>query len=1086
VARHEAAPYVRWPSIHGDTIVFTSQDDLWLVAAAGGVPRRLTAGSGAASHPFLSPDGRLVAFVGREEGEAEVHVMPAEGGDSHRVTYGYAPVTTTGWTPDGRIIFSSAARQPFPGRHELFTVAPSGGTPSRLPWGPARDVAFGPSGRVALGRHTADAALWKRYRGGRAGQIWVDARGDGTFQPLQVSGNLSRPMWLGARLYFLSDHEGVGNLYSCEADGSDLVRHTDHVEYYARNAATDGRRIVYHAGGDLYLYDPNTAEARRLDMAPHAARAGRQRRFVEAGRYLDGYAVHPEGHSLLITSRGKPFAFGAWEGPVRQLGIRDGVRYRLATWLSDGRRVVMTSDAGGEEELEVADAAGDEAPRRLEGLGLGRVEQLAVSPVAATALVVNHRQEVWAVDLDAGTARQLDRSEQGGVRGVDVSPDGRWAAYALDVNRKQSEIRLCELATGEVTAATVPVLRDTRPTFDPTGTYLYFLGERVFDPVYDNLGFDLGFPRGVRPYVILLSQDTRSPFLPEPRAPGEDNGRPKDRADTSAAPASETPAEADDAAPRPVRIDREGLQERVLALPVPEARYVQLAAIDGGVLLSRLPIEGSLRRTPWAEEAEGKATLEFFDLKELKLDTLVSGVSGFDLSLDRRTLVYRSGRRLRVLRAGKKPEEKADSEPGRRSGWVHLGRVKVSVDPPAEWHQMLREAWRLMRDNFWTPTLSEVDWQRVYERYAPLLERAAVRSEVSDIIWEMQGELGTSHAYERGGDYRSEPHYPQGYLAADTVFDPAGGGYRIVHIVRGDPWSEGEDSPLRTPGARIAEGDLLVGIDGQALSAEVTPERLLVNRADAEVSLAVEGAGGRRHVTVKALSSETRARYREWVMRNADRVHEASGGQVGYLHVPDMMSRGFAEFHRGFWTEALRPGLVVDVRHNSGGHVSQLLLEKLMRRRLGYSVPRHGQATPYPQDAVLGPIVALTDESAGSDGDIFSHSFKLAGVGPLVGRRTWGGVIGIQARHPLVDGTMTTQPEFAFWFEDVGWGVENYGTDPDIPVDNTPADHAAGHDRQLERAVEVALSLIAEQRPQAPQFRDRPAKPLPDRLPPRA
>ena len=391
---------------------------------------------------------------------------------------------------------------------------------------------------------------------------------------------------------------------------------------------------------------------------------------------------------------------------------------------------------------------------------------------------------------------------------------------------------------------------------------------------------------------------------------------------------------------------------------------------------------------------------------------------------------------------------------------------------------MLREVWRLQRDQFWVPDMSGIDWEAVYRHYEPLLERVATRAELSDLIWEMQGELGTSHAYEMGGDYRRPPQVPLGYLAADVRLAGKDGGYEITRIVTGDPWEPGADSPLNAVGVEAKPGERIVAVNGQKTRADRPPQSLLVHQAGTRVGLTLAHGSGKsattRDVLVTTLADEVPARYREWVERNRAWVHETSRGRVGYLHLPDMMSAGFAEFHRYFSGECDRDALIVDVRYNRGGHVSQLLLEKVARKRIGYNLSRWSQAQPYPDEAVAGPVVALTNEHAGSDGDIFSHAFKLMGIGPLVGTRTWGGVIGIWPRHRLVDGTETTQPEFSFWFKDVGWGVENHGTDPTVEVDNAPQDAAAGRDRQLEAALAAAAKLIGRKGGAMPRFDKRP------------
>jgi tricorn protease len=450
------------------------------------------------------------------------------------------------------------------------------------------------------------------------------------------------------------------------------------------------------------------------------------------------------------------------------------------------------------------------------------------------------------------------------------------------------------------------------------------------------------------------------------------------------------------------------------------------------------------------------------------------------VSMDGKVLGAMAGPKVRVVAVGFKEGDKSNDKPSRESGWLDLGRVRLEVVPGEEWRQMFREAWRLQRDQYWTPDMAGIDWIAVHDRYFPLVDRVGSRSEFSDLLWEMQGELGTSHAYELGGDYRPEPGWFQGFLGADL--ERSGRSWRVVRIPRGDSWDEAARSPLATPGLDIAEGDRVLGLDGVALDGAMPYERL-VDRAGRPVLLTVQrGRRKPRSVALVALRNEFPLRYRDWVEANRAKVHDRSDGRVGYVHIPDMGSRGFSEFHRYFGGEVDRDGLVIDVRNNGGGNVSGLLLEKLTRRRVAYTVTRWGQPDPYPDDAPLGPMVALTNEHAGSDGDIFCHAFKLYRLGPLIGVRTWGGVVGIWPRHLLVDGTVTTQPEFAFWFEDVGWSVENYGTDPDIVVEMTPQDYAAGRDPQLDRAIDEVLAIVERWGPSAPSFEPPPSRQAP-RLP---
>jgi len=1083
--------YVRYPTIYRDHIIFVSEDDLWLISSEGGRAERLTAGVAEASYPRFSPDGALLAFVGREEGPSEVYVMPALGGLAQRLTFQAATsCRVSGWSLSGdEILYASNAGQFAPRFETIYAISPREGQPRQLRVGLANAISYGSRGGVVLGRNinVREFSHQKRYRGGRVGHLWCDVSGDGEFQRLlRLDGNIADPCWVGERIYFLSDHEGVGNVYSCTPFGEDVRRHTDHQDFYARHMSSDGQRLVYHAGADLYLFDPATGEVRHLDAELPSMRTQRNRKFVSAANYLDSYALHPKGYAVALTTRGKAFSTGNWEGPVLQHGELDGVRYRKLNWLNDGKRLVTVNDATGQESLVVFNPEDASEPKTYAEIEFGRAVSLIVSPADDIVALTNHRSELITIDLEAATSRVLDRSDYGPIRGVAWSPDGRWLAYGFSFSNQQTAIKLCNLETGETHFVTEPVLEDVSPSFDPDGKYLYFLGYRILNPVYDNLQFDLSFPRGVKPYLITLQRDLRSPFIPEPKAPDEkDKGKEKEEVDSgkeqgdSKEPPREENNNQEEATKKPpaMVIDLEGITSRAIPFPVAEGRYYAVRGIKGKALFLLYPIQGSIYQQSDSDEPKGY--IDCYDFEKRKGEKLIDDVSDFGLSRDHKTLIYRSKHRLRVLKAGEKPPKTDNGDrPGRESGWLELNRVKVSVQPAAEWKQMFAEAWRLQREQFWTEDMSGIDWDAIYTQYAPLVERVGSRSELSDLFWESQGELNTSHAYEMGGEYRQRPHYQQGFLGVDWSYDAENNRYRIDRIVEGDPSDSNATSPLTSPGLNIHVGDAVLAINGQRVGPERSSQELLVNQAGNEVQLTIEDATTKetRAVTVKALKDEQPARYREWVESNRRTVHEKSDGRVGYIHIPNMMGEGFAEFHRGFLTEYDYPALLVDVRFNGGGHVSGLLLEKLARRRIGYSFPRWGQPGPYPYESPRGPMVALTNEHAGSDGDIFSHSFKLMGLGPLIGKRTWGGVIGISPRHTLVDGTRTSQPEYAFWFKDVGWNVENYGTDPDIEVDVAPQDYMHNVDPQLDRAIAEALRLIEERPALEAKPEERPRK----------
>ena len=513
------AGYFRMPTVRDETVIFVSEDDLWTVSLEGGIARRLTAGLGPVQRPAISPDGALCAFTATEEGHPEIYVMRADGEQPRRLTYAGANSVVVGWTPKGQIAFRSDYRQPFMmRRQELYTVAPAGGEPVPMKLGVAHEISFGTRNRVVLGRHALDPATWKRYRGGRVGRLWVDGAGKGTFKAVlrDLGGNIGSPMWVGERIYFISDHEGIGNIYSCKPDGKGIRRHTDHGEYFARMAATDGRTIVYAHAAELWALDVASDKTAPVDVDFPSPRTQRNRKFADAGGYLHDYEVHPEGRAIAIEARGHAYAMPLWDGGVREFGGKAGVRYRMPRWLADGQRLVCMSDDGGEERLEVYGADGART-KRLQTADLGRATNLLASPKGDRVAITNNRLEVYIVSIASGKATLVERNRFGFPGSLSWSPDGTWLAYDSPASPRTRSIKLAEAATGRTHEITRPDFTDWGPSFDPDGNYLYFISARIFDPVYDAHFFQAGFPAGTKPFLIALRDDVRNPFVAESR-----------------------------------------------------------------------------------------------------------------------------------------------------------------------------------------------------------------------------------------------------------------------------------------------------------------------------------------------------------------------------------------------------------------------------------------------------------------------------------------------------------------------------------------------------------------------------------------
>ncbi len=860
-------------------------------------------------------------------------------------------------------------------------------------------------------------------------------------------------MLIGRRLFFLSDHEGTGNIYSCALDGTGLARHTDHDGAYARNPSTDGHRIVYHVAGDLWMLDaPDAGTPHRIDITLGAPAAARAPRLISAADHLGDLDCDQTGQASVVEVRGTVHWLTHKDGPARALHVDPDARARLPRVLGETGQVVWVTDAAGPDALEIASVTGDAPTVRVaEGALRLRAEP---APLARRNNRGRRRPRRPTI---AGRYRQPIRSASwprpttGPSRGCPSrrTPPGwpgpspgrcRCAACAWP---RPSDHEIVEVTDGR--------FADTDPVFTADGLYLAFLSVRSFDPVYDAQSFDMSFPFGSRPYLVPLAEDTPSPFgpLPEGRPVGaearDENGDPGE--------------------PAAVTVDAAGLPDRVVPVPVIEARYSGLRAVKGGLLWRRAQVTGVLGEGGAdLDEDLPRPALERFDLRKREVTEIAREIDWFDVSGDGTRLVVHDDGELRVMPASGKRDE------GAETATVDKSRARFQADPAALWRHAYAEAGRIMRRDFWVPDMSGVDWDGAVQEYRPLLDRIRSSADFADLLWELLGETGTSHSYVQPAPAPgpAPKHPPVGQLGADLTRDAAGR-WLVDRVLPGESSDPRARSPLAAPGVAVHPGDELVAVDGQPVDPVRGPWPLLAGTAGQPVELTILPASGEpRRVVVVPLRGERRLRYQDWVAGRRALVRELSQGRLGYLHIPDMMGEGWAHFHRDLRTEMTRDGLIFDVRANNGGHISQLVVEKLARRVIAWGMGRWQRPETYPLEARRGPLVTVADEFAGSDGDIVTAAIRLLGLGPVVGTRTWGGVIGIEGYQTLVDGTGITVPQFAFSFTDFGWSVENYGVDPDVEVLNTPDDWAAGRDAQLETAVQLALEALDKQPPPVP------------------
>ncbi len=1075
-----ARGYYRFPSISQKYIIFVAENDLWRVPCSGGVAQRITNTPGLISHPKISSDGHWVAYSAADEGTPDVYILPIEGGEAKRLTFQPTACTVVGWHPHNEIVyFRSNLSGAHPREQEIYAFEIEGGQYKKLPLGELSNLSFADDGaHCVLQKGYQDPAIWKGYEGGRCGSIWYGSMEDMSFQPLstpQVADIL--PFLFQNRIYFLSDREAACNLYSYDLSGKDLQQHTFHRDYYMRWMDHSQEKVVYQMAGDIYIYDLLAKTDTKVDISLQSCGTTLRSRFVSPSRYLNGYALSPKNDEMVITTRGSMFLFPSWKGAVRRMGNGSHARYRLVRWLPCGTKIVAVTDESGEEQVVLYES---KTGKRLKNYNLreqgGHIQQLLPAP-KGDLLAAVVQSELHLLNMETEENVFVDEANSRYFREISWSPDGKWLVYSKYEDTFAS-LFLYNSEDKEIFRLTYPGAHDYSPCFDPKGRYLYFLSKRSLNPYADSLQLDYNFPATTKPYLITLQKDSYSPLSvmsslqreenkDEDKKSSEKNGESKDSEtkDSESKDSESKDSESKDQTKEEAcQIDLEGICDRIQEVPLTEGRYSKLIALEDKIIVLKRPVQGQLSEPSiWEDPDRANKQLIAYDVKEQKEETLCDKVTNYEYRGLGKEMILQVGKKLRVVKVGEKVSKNSSEDYSKKSGWVKLSRVRVQVNPFEEWKQMFRDAWRWHRDFFWTSDMKGKDWLKVREKYEPLLERIRTRSELSDILWEVNGELGTSHAYVLMEEAPLISRHHVGLLGVDWELDEEKGLFRIAKIHKGDVAHCRKHSPLVEPGLNIAPGSYLLEINGVSVVSPCHPNEHLLNQANAEVLLKFSPTGEEeeaQEVTVTTLVSELPIRYQEWVEANRKIVSEKTGNRVGYLHVPDMGMAGMIAFHRDFLWQYQKDGLIVDVRHNGGGHISSILLSRLQRKALGYCKPRRGQVEMYPRQTMRGPIVVLCDEHTGSDGDIFCQAFKMMKMGTMIGKRTWGGVVGIMPDKRLVDNGIVTQPEFAFWFEEEGWQVENQGVAPHIEVENDPASVARGEDRQLEKGIEEILQQM--------------------------
>lgn len=1066
----EARPgYYRSPDIHGEQVVFTAEGDLWLASLDGTNVQRITSHPGDEVQARFSPDGKWIAFTGDYDGNRDLFVMPTGGGEPKRLTWHPSGDYVVGWTPDGKeVIFRSVRHAPHRD-YELFTVPFQGGDAEKLPLGRANYVDIDKkTGRWAFTR-TWGGGTWKRYRGGTAPEIWVGHPDKEDFAEVTAFDGIDLfPMWYDGRICFLSDQGGTANIWSMRPDGSDRKQLTRFTKWDARAPSIGpSGRIVFLLAGDIHMLDPMTGEEEVLPIDLPSERILTRTRYPNPSRYLTEFALSPKGDQVVIVARGEILSIPVEDGVTLPITRGSGARESRVGFDPDGKRVVYVTDESGEQTIVTADAWGRGDVKEIKGADKSGWHMPPIwSPDGKWIAYADMTQRLYIVSAEGGTPKEVDQCERSEIRHYSWSPDGRWLAYAMNNTVAYSSIYIYDTNSGDIHQVTGWSTDDYSPTWDPKGRYLYFLSNRTIDPLIGDFDFETVAVRPTRPYMLLLRSDVENPLVDAEGVPPKDDEDEKKDEEKS-----DDEDEDEEDTPEPVEIEIEGLADRVLELPVEAGQYYGLAATEGNLFYLSLPLRG-LAGDDFFNDEGPRGSLVSFDLEEKESKTFMSGVRGYDLQAGAGKVLVSKGRgELYVVDAGSPPgDDLSDSQ-------ISLDGVVIELDPAEEWRQVYVEGWRYMRDFYWDESMHGIDWLAIRDQYAELLPRIATRWDLRDLMAEMIGELSTSHTYIWGGDQgRQVPRRSTGLLGAIAVRE--GDYFKVERIYRGDP-ADRIRSPLQEPGVNVKEGDYILSVNLQPFAPDEPFEASLENMAGKDVMLTVSdkpSPDGARQVVVEPLRREYRLIYSDWVRRNREYVAEKTDGKIGYIHIPDMGGRGLVAFDTWFYPQLDREGMVVDCRWNGGGFVSQLILSRLQRHIISWDRSRWGGIYTYPYRTLNGPFVVLTNENAGSDGDIFPAAVQLANLAPVIGKRSWGGVVGIRGFRGLVDGGAITQPESAWWDRSRGWALEGRGVEPDIEVTNLPQDLAKGKDAQLDRGISEVMRLREEQPPIKPEF-----GPAPDR-----
>lgn len=1045
---------LREPDISATKIVFAYANDLWTVDKAGGTAQRLTSFPGIESFPKFSGDGKQIAFTGQYQGNTDVYVVPTAGGEPKRLTWHPGADIVCGWSPDNKVVFMSDRESAPGGTTKLWKIGLNDALPQALPMPRAFRGSYAPDGKsFAYELNIRWDGEWRNYRGGQNKPIWIlDLQNYGLKKiPMQNSQDL-QPLWLNGKIYFLSDRDFAMNVYSYNTQTENVEQVTFLAEYDIKNLAGSNGTLVYEYGGDLYTLDPSAKTSKKLSIEVKGDFPWTAPKWVNAGPLLGNASLSPGGQRALFEARGEIITVPLKKGDARNLTNSSGARDHDPIWSPDGKSIAWFSDESGEYGLMIAAQDGLSKPREIKIPNPTYYYSPRWSPDSKYIAYTDHIQQLWMTEVATGTTTLVDREPylhpERTINPV-WSPDSKWIAYAKRLNSQYHAIMAYSLDQAKAIQLTDGMSDAVSPAWDASGKYVYFMASTNYalrSGWLDMSSIERPLRRSV--YLVVLKKGDPSPLLPES---DEEKTAPKDEPKKDSATASKQKkkdaGKPEAEAPKlVVQIDTNGISQRILALGMPPREYTDLkTGVEGEVFVAE------------AVQNQDGYTLHKYTLKDRKSDVFLSPLYYHSFSADGKKLLYKSGQTWGIVDA-EGPAKIGD-------GSLNTASIQVKIDPKKEWKQIFREAWRFQRDYLYVKNIHGADWNKVYEMYAPLVDHVAHRRDLNYLLDILGGEVSIGHSFVGGGDNPRVPDVQIGLLGAD--YEVADNRYRIKKIYNGENWNPELRAPLSMPGVDVNAGDYIISVDGINLDATTNLYSLFENKANKQVRLSVsknaDGSGARQSVVVP-VDQEYALRTYDWVENNRRKVWQLSNGQIAYVWLPNTAEDGYNYFNRYYFAQQDKPGVVLDERFNGGGFIADYFVDILNRKLRGYFNNVSGDRRPWtePLTGILGPKVMIINEMAGSGGDMLPYLFREMKIGPLVGTRTWGGLVGIWDTPELVDGGGITAPRGGFFDLDGKWDVENVGIAPDIEVEMTPKDVIEGHDPQLEKAVETALQLLKE------------------------